>query len=167
MKCIDFLKSTFLYCWLSILSIIISTEKNYHFVSYKWVNQWWKNHIKFEIFKIKIMTDTITLEDSLTFTYKSKHTLNHTIQQSHSLLFNQINWKHIHTKTCMQMFIAALFLIAKTSQVKEPTCQCRRHKRCGFDLWVGKIPWRRAWQPTRVFSSGESHCQRRLTGYSS
>ena len=26
---------------------------------------------------------------------------------------------------------------------KEPTCQCRRHKRCGFDPWVGKIPWRR------------------------
>ena len=27
---------------------------------------------------------------------------------------------------------------------KEPTCQCRRHKGCGFDPWVGKIPWRRA-----------------------
>ena len=30
---------------------------------------------------------------------------------------------------------------------KEPTGQCRRHERCGFDPWVGKIPWRRAWQP--------------------
>ena len=28
--------------------------------------------------------------------------------------------------------------------------------RCGFDPWVGKIPWRRAWQPTPVFSPGES-----------
>ena len=28
---------------------------------------------------------------------------------------------------------------------KEPTCQCRRHKRCWIDPWVGKIPWRRAW----------------------
>ena len=27
----------------------------------------------------------------------------------------------------------------------------------GFDLWVGKIPWRRAWQPTLVFLPGESH----------
>jgi len=27
---------------------------------------------------------------------------------------------------------------------KEPACQCRRHKRCGFGPWVGKIPWRRA-----------------------
>ena len=23
---------------------------------------------------------------------------------------------------------------------KEPTCQCGRHKRQGFDPWVGKIP---------------------------
>ena len=34
---------------------------------------------------------------------------------------------------------------------KEPSCQCRRHKRYRFDPWVGKIPWRRAWQPTPVF----------------
>ena len=26
---------------------------------------------------------------------------------------------------------------------KEPSFQCRRHKRRGFDPWVGKIPWRR------------------------
>jgi len=49
---------------------------------------------------------------------------------------------------------------------KEPTCQCRRHERCGFDPWVGKIPWRRTWQPPPVFLSGESHGQRRLMGYS-
>ena len=26
----------------------------------------------------------------------------------------------------------------------------------GFDPWVGKIPWRRAWQPMAVFLPGES-----------
>ena len=26
-----------------------------------------------------------------------------------------------------------------------------------FDPWVGKIPWRKAWQPTPVFLPGESH----------
>ena len=31
---------------------------------------------------------------------------------------------------------------------QEPSCQCRRH---GFDTWLGKIPWRRKWQPTPVF----------------
>ena len=30
---------------------------------------------------------------------------------------------------------------------REPACQCRRHKRCGFDPWVRKIPRRRAWLP--------------------
>ena len=34
---------------------------------------------------------------------------------------------------------------------KELTCQCRRHRRCGFNPWVGKIPWRRKWQPTPLF----------------
>ena len=33
---------------------------------------------------------------------------------------------------------------------KEPTCQCRRHKRLRSDSWVRKIPWRRKWQPTPV-----------------
>ena len=35
-----------------------------------------------------------------------------------------------------------------------------------FDPWVGKIPWRRAWQPTPAFLPGESHGQRSLAGYS-
>ena len=29
-------------------------------------------------------------------------------------------------------------------------------KTCGFDLWVGKNPWRRKWQPTPVFLPGKS-----------
>ena len=49
---------------------------------------------------------------------------------------------------------------------KESACQCRRCKRCGFDPWVGKIPWRRAWQPNLVFLPGKSHGQRSLVGYS-
>ena len=49
---------------------------------------------------------------------------------------------------------------------KEPACHCRRCKRCGFDPWVGKIPWRRKWQPTPVFSPGKSCRQRSLEGSS-
>ena len=48
---------------------------------------------------------------------------------------------------------------------KESACPCRRHKRRGFRPWVGKIPWRRAWQPTPVFLPAESHGQRSLAGY--
>ena len=35
-----------------------------------------------------------------------------------------------------------------------------------FNPWVEKIPWRRAWQATLVFLSGESHGRRCLEGYS-
>ena len=49
---------------------------------------------------------------------------------------------------------------------KEPTCQCRRHKRHGFNPWVGKVPWRRAGQPTPVFLPVEFNRQMSLVGYS-
>jgi len=41
--------------------------------------------------------------------------------------------------------------------------QCGRFR---FDPWVGKIPWRREWQPTPVFLPGEFHGQRSLSGCS-
>ena len=49
---------------------------------------------------------------------------------------------------------------------KEPARQYRRYKRYRFDPWVGKIPWRRAQQPTPVFLPGEFHEQRSLVSYS-
>ena len=49
------------------------------------------------------------------------------------------------------------------TQMVKNHLQCRRP---GFDTWVGKIPWRRAWQPAPVFLPGESHVQRSLAGYS-
>ena len=49
---------------------------------------------------------------------------------------------------------------------REFTCQCRRHRRHGFDTSVGKIHWRRKWHPTSVFLPGEFHGQKSLVGYS-
>ena len=46
---------------------------------------------------------------------------------------------------------------------KESACQCRRY---GFNPWVRKIPWRRAWQSTAVFMPREFHGQRSLASYS-
>ena len=48
---------------------------------------------------------------------------------------------------------------------EESALQCRRCKRHGFTLWVGKIPWKRKWQPTPVFWPGEFHRQRSQAGY--
>ena len=45
-------------------------------------------------------------------------------------------------------------------------CEGEPSPSSGFYPWVGKIPWRRAWQPALVFLPGESHGQRSLEGYS-
>ena len=62
--------------------------------------------------------------------------------------------------------MGAVLSISGIHRGKESACQCRRCKRCEFNPWVGKIPWRRKWQPTPVFLPGKSHGQRNLAGYS-
>ena len=49
---------------------------------------------------------------------------------------------------------------------QELTCQYGRTKRHGFNPWVGKIPWKRAWKPTPVSLPEESHGERSLAGSS-
>ena len=52
---------------------------------------------------------------------------------------------------------------------KESACNagdCLLCRKCRFNPWVRKIPWRRKWQPTPVFLPGKSHGQRNLAGYS-
>ena len=49
---------------------------------------------------------------------------------------------------------------------KEYSCQCRRHRRLGFNPWFRKIPWRRKWQLTSVFLLRKSDGQRNLAGHS-
>ena len=61
---------------------------------------------------------------------------------------------------CVVFWAFFSFVVAQRLSV---CLQCRRPR---FDPWVGKIPWRRKWQPTPVFLPGESHGERRLLGYS-
>ena len=49
------------------------------------------------------------------------------------------------------------------SAVKKPPANQGRRLR--FHPWVGKIPWRRKWQPAPVSSPEKSHEQRSLVGY--
>ena len=53
--------------------------------------------------------------------------------------------------------------LPKAVSGKESACQCRRFR---SDPWVGKILWRRAWQPILVFRPGESSGQRSPAGHS-
>ena len=78
---------------------------------------------------------------------------------THSLIQNVFKWN----LPCIQHSL--IWGFPGSVSGREPTCQCRRHKRHDFDPQV-KIPWRRAWQPTPVSLLEESLGQRSLEGYS-
>ena len=50
--------------------------------------------------------------------------------------------------------------------VKNPPARAEDMRDVGLIPGLGRIPWRRKWQPTQVFLHGESHGQRSLVGYS-
>ena len=47
----------------------------------------------------------------------------------------------------------------RTGLQSQPCTQrlCLQCRKLGFDLWVGKIPWRRGWLPTLVFLPWKPH----------
>ena len=95
---------------------------------------------------------------SLSYTHTHTHTHTHILSLSLSLSISLSNQLAVCTE------------IHRTSQTvllvkNPPTCQCRRCQRCEFNPWLGKIPWRRKWQPIPVLWPGEFHGQRSLVGY--
>ena len=72
-------------------------------------------------------------------------------------------WKTI-TQGGLRIFLLSSWINQEqgfpgSSNGKRVFLQCGR---LGFDPRVGKIPWRRKWQPTPVFLPGKSHGQRSL-----
>ena len=68
--------------------------------------------------------------------------------------------KKVIKRRCGRLWVSPL------AQQKRICLQCKRHRRCGFGPWIGKIPWRSPWQPTLAFLLGESHGLRSMAGYS-
>ena len=50
--------------------------------------------------------------------------------------------------------------------VENPPANVGNIKRCGFNPWLGKIPWRRKWQLTPTFFLGNPTDRGYLVGYS-
>ena len=73
-------------------------------------------------------------------------------------IFFLLIWS-IYEKPTINMIFGLPWLLSN----KESTCQCSR---IGFHPWVGRVSWRRKWQPTPVFLPGKSCGQRSLAGYS-
>ena len=63
-------------------------------------------------------------------------------------------------------FVFKLHLNIGDSQLAQWSRICLQYRRPGFYPWIGKISWRREWQPTPVFLPGEFLGQRSLVGYS-
>ena len=61
----------------------------------------------------------------------------------------------------------ALVVNKQTNKQTKNARNARDIMRPGFNPWIGKIPWRRAWQPTPIFLPGESSGQGSLAGYGS
>ena len=76
------------------------------------------------------------------------------------LILSEIQFSH----SKMQIIVAFTSWDAQVVLVVKN--QCRRHKRHGFNPWVGKIPCRREWLPTLLFWPGKFHWGRSLVGYS-
>ena len=96
-------------------------------------------------FKISTLTGVLRLGSSKTLLWETK--------------------RNCFQRTSLLFPLGLYDVVMEFSGGKEPACQCIRHKRCWFNPWVRKIPWRRARQPTPVFLPGESHGQRSLVGY--
>ena len=63
----------------------------------------------------------------------------------------------------ISLFTEMCWLLHVVAQMVKNRPATRRPR---FDSWVGKMFWRRAWQPSPVFLPGESHGQGSLAGYS-
>ena len=77
-------------------------------------------------------------------------------------------WATVHSVTKSQ-FILLNFPGGSVIRICLQCGRLRRRRRCkrqGFHPWVGKISWRRKWQPSLVFLLGKLHGQRSLEGYS-
>ena len=85
------------------------------------------------------------------------------INKAASLPASDVTWSTYSVLCCL--LTSSMGFPGGTSG-KEPTCQFRKHKRHRFSLSVGRIPSRRARQPTPIVLPGEPHGQRSLVGYS-
>ena len=58
---------------------------------------------------------------------------------------------------CLFWFLLWIQWLLRWHRGKESAYWCRRCQKHRFYPWVGKIPWRRKWQPSPVFLPGKSH----------
>ena len=63
-------------------------------------------------------------------------------------IFTLVSFISFHLFLMWQQEYLILLVYLGGASGKEPICQCARHRRRGFNPWVGKIPWSRACKPS-------------------
>ena len=87
---------------------------------------------------------------SVSFFYNAEVIVNLMFQ-----LWHPVVWSHKSRCYC-DGILEHLSRASLVTEWQRFCLQCRSHRRCGFNPWVGKITQRRGWQPTPVFLLGES-----------
>ena len=112
----------------------------------------WTNHSTMKYFKFLHSVFSVWKLESL-------------INNSKGLAKTKLKSKSSSWVTFVKCSINCKYSSTWASLVAQQCRICLQRRSCRFDPWAGKIPWRRAWQPTPVILSGESHGQRSLVGY--
>ena len=80
--------------------------------------------------------------------------------------FQDIKMKNTWYRECVECYHNLWLIKGRgASLVAQSVKNLPAMQETGFNSWIGKIPWRREWQPTLVFLPRESHGQRSLAGY--
>ena len=87
----------------------------------------------------------------------------HGIFQARVLEWVAISFSYIYLHT--YYMVLNIVGLLRWFSGKEMPVIATRGRRGRYNLWVGKILWRRKWQPTPAFLPGESYGQRSLVGY--
>ena len=109
-----------------------------------------EEELKNLLMKVKEESEKVTLKLNI---QKTK------IMASGPITSWQIDRETMETVTdCIFLSPKSLQMVMEAMKLKD-ACSLK-------EKLYGKIPWKRKWQPTPVFSPSESHGQRSLAGYS-
>ena len=114
----------------------------------------------------RISSFPLRSESCCTFFYHYWSPETDTTERFNDDIFNMIYYSVLVKIMSLTKYLPTL-LYRKPSQVAlvvKNSLAIAGHKKCRFNPWVKKIPWRRAWQPSPIFLPGESHGQRNLEG---
>ena len=88
------------------------------------------------------------------------------VKNPYTLGGDYLNFKRTSLKKATPLVHLGVYLLIPQTLVAQRIKKLPIMQRLRLSPWLGKIPWRREWQPTPVFSPGELHEQRSLVCYS-